>query len=208
MRFSALIHLITAVIPAAPNPSKNFAKVKPTGEYQDAVFKFSAMGRKYSITARGQVSSITINSQKRSSKLEVDEGFIEKLSFMEYEGNLLLLIELDDHISGWGNIYSLNPKNSALNWKANIPGFNIGESLIEQKYAYITAIGFIAKINLNNGRYIWQNDNLYKRSDSFNNFVQPQIEGQRVIFRGDGYLAETPKSIVVDKISGKILAIK
>jgi hypothetical protein len=200
--------IAVAATPALPSQSKKFTAVKPTGEYRDAVFSFSALGKDYSIAANGQVSTVTANAQKKNFKLDLDEGFIANLSFMEYEGNLLLLTELSDHDSGWGSIYSLGSKNSRLNWKAHIPGFNIGEALIEQKYAYITAFGFVAKIDLNNGRYIWQNKDLYKRNESFNNFAQPQIKGQKVIFRGESFLAKVQKSIIVNKMSGKILAIE
>jgi hypothetical protein len=200
--------IAVAATSALPSQSKNFTAVKPTGEYRDAVFSFSALGKDYRIAANGQVSTVTTNAQKKNFKIDVDEGFIENLSFMEYEGNLLLLTELSDHDSGWGKIYSLNSKNFRVNWKADIPGFNIGEALIEKKYAYITAIGFVAKVDLNNGRYIWQNKDLYKRNESFNNFAQPEIKGQQVIFRGVSDLAKVQKSIVVNKMSGKILAIE
>jgi hypothetical protein len=201
--------IIVAAMPTLPRQNTTFTEVKPTGENQEVVFNFSALGYKYTITALGQASTVTNDSKKISSKIDVEEGFIEKLAFMEYEGNLLLLTELTDNDVGWGKLYSLSPKNFGLKWKAHIPGFNVGEALIEKKYAYITAIGFVAKINLNNGRYIWQNNNLYKRNKAFNSFVKPQLKGQQVIFRsGDGYVADTARSIVVDTISGKILTIK
>jgi hypothetical protein len=204
------VKVLTAVAAATilPIQSEKFTLIEPTGEYRDAVFSFSTPGKDYTIAANGQVSTVVTNAQKKSFKLDVDEGFIEKLSFMEYKGDLLLLAELSDHDSGWGSIYSLSSKNSRLNWKAHIPGFNIGEALIEKNHAYITAIGFVAKVNLKNGRYIWKNQDLYKRSDSFNNFAQPQIKGRKVIFRGEAILAKVQKSVVVDKISGKILAIE
>jgi hypothetical protein len=200
--------IAVAATPAVPSQSKDFTYVKPTGEYQEAVFSFSTLGKDYRIAASGQVSTGINNAQTKNFKIDVEGGFIQNLAFMEYEGNLLLLTEFSDHDSGWGNIYSFSSKNSRLNWKAYIRGFNIGEALIEKKYAYITAIGFVAKIDLNNGRYIWKNQNLYKRNESFNNFAKPEIKGQQVIFRGASDLAKVQKSIVVNKMSGKILAIE
>jgi hypothetical protein len=210
--FAAPIHTVRSPVtvvamPTLPRQNTTFTEAKATGEYREAVFNFSALGHEYTITAQGQASVITNSSKKMSSKIDVEEGFIEKLAFMEYEGNLLLLTELTDHDAGWGKIYSLNPQNFGLKWKAHISAFNIGEALIERKYAYITALGFVAKINLRNGRYIWRNNNLYQRDKAFNHFAQPQIKGQQVIFRSDGYVVDTHKSILVDKISGKILAI-
>jgi hypothetical protein len=90
---------------------------------------------------------------------------------------------------------------------ANIPGFNIGDVTIENNYAYITAIGFVSKLDLRSGKYIWKHTDLYQKNAAFGFFDRPKIQGGKVIFRGVSRDGKAPRNIVVDKISGKIIAI-
>jgi hypothetical protein len=78
---------------------------------------------------------------------------------------------------------------------------------IEDNYAYITAIGFVSKLDLRLGKYIWKHTDLYQKNAAFDFFDRPKIQGRKVIFRGVSSDGKAPINIVVDKISGKIIAI-
>jgi hypothetical protein len=96
-----------------------------------------------------------------------------------------------------------------MKWKRPIPGFNIGQGLIDGDYAYVTCIGFIAKVNLKNGAFMWRHDNLYQRgSGAFNSFELPEVDGNVVIFReSTDYLPKKKATIRVQRDTGKIISI-
>jgi hypothetical protein len=78
---------------------------------------------------------------------------------------------------------------------------------IEDNYAYISAIGFISKLSLRSGKYIWKHTDLYQKNAAFGFFDRPKIQGRKVIFRSVSSDEKAQKNIVIDKISGKIIAI-
>lgn len=201
------------VVPEQLQPSanrqKNFTKVISSNlsSPRDGIFNFSSSGNRYEIKADGMGTgrSRNLKSTKFNLKLAEDD-FIESLSFLDFEDNILILASITDNDSGGGSLYSLRKTNSQIKWVANIPGFNVGDVAIEDSYAYITAIGFISKLNLRSGKYVWKHTDLYKTNQAFGFFDRPEIKGKTVIFRGLSPDGVASKNIVVDKTSGKILA--
>lgn len=176
---------------------------------QEYVFEFSAFGQRYRIESNGQGLRVAPNSGTTRFRLKLGKGFyVASLLFLEHQESVILLCGVSDSDAGGGAIYSLGRGDLRLEWMADIPGFNVGEALVEDNYAYITAIGFISKLDLRTGRYVWKQGDLFEKNHSFNNFDVPKITGNRVIFKGAGPYGHSPTTIEVDKRSGKILAMK
>ncbi|MDQ3633615.1 MAG: hypothetical protein M3405_03790 [Acidobacteriota bacterium] len=96
-------------------------------------------------------------------------------------------------------------------WRKHIPSFNIAKGLIEENFAYLAAIGFAAKINLDNGNYTWKHEGFYrkyKESGAFNVFLTPQLKDNLVIFKEDDISSRGfDHQLHVDKSSGKIIKV-
>ncbi|MCM3869326.1 MAG: hypothetical protein ND895_01345 [Pyrinomonadaceae bacterium] len=124
----------------------------------------------------------------------------------EHEGDVLLVFGVSDGDYGWGFIARLDGQTLRMKWKREIPGFNLGQGLIEGDHAYLTAIGFIAKLNLKSGTYSWKHKNLYRDGD-FNSFKLPAVQGDIILFKEEVIYDEPAKTIKVQKQSGKIISV-
>jgi hypothetical protein len=193
------------------NRQRGFTKATNTNSssQQNPIFQFSSSGIKYKIKANGLGSRGSGNSKITKFNLKIERSeFIESLSFLDFQDNMLIITSLTDNESGYGAVYSLSKNSSQVKWVANIPGFNIGDVMLEDRYAYITAIGFVSKLDLQSGKYIWKHTGLYKRNRAFGSFDRPKFQGQKVIFKGISPDGDTATNIVVDKVSGKLITIE
>lgn len=114
------------------------------------------------------------------------------------------MYELTDEEAGWGTVVSYDQSTLSARWRLHIPDFNIGQSLVEGNFAYVTGVGFIAKLDMRKGRFVWQQQGLYQRKISFESFLLPQLEGNTVVFtseRGQG----DRRVIRVNKLTGRII---
>jgi hypothetical protein len=203
-------NIVAKQLPQQANQRKDFTNVKSSNSSspRNSIFQFSSSSNKYRIKADGSGIRGSGNLKPTKFNLKLASGdFIESLSFLDFEDNILILASITDNEGSGGSLYSLRKTNSQIKWVANIPGFNIGDVTIEDNYAYITAIGVISKLDLRSGKYMWQHTDLYQKNGAFGFFDRPKIQGKTVIFRGISSDGKAPKNIVVDKISGKIIAI-
>ena len=192
---------------AAPE-QKAFTKVDRTGdEGYRSFFMFSTTGRGYTVRADGYAQGDTGKGRPSSFTLKVGRnGHMVRFYFLEHEADLLVIYEGSDQRYGWGYAARLDQRTMKLRWIAPIDGFNIGPSLVEGNYAYLTAANLLAKLDLQTGRYVWQQPELQKQYPlSFEGFRLPSIQGERVLFQED--LARS-KTVEVDKTTGKILSVR
>ncbi len=66
-----------------------------------------------------------------------------------------------------------------------MPGFNVGEGLVEDDHLYLTAFGFVGKLNVLTCQYAWRHTNLYDEGRDlygdgrFNSFKRPIVGSTR-----------------------------
>ena len=185
-----------------------FTEIKGYPEESPESFEFSIQKYKYKITTNGK-GKRTGDSSSRSFNLHLNrEDLLDRvIYYAEYQGDLLLICEVSDGDGGAGFITRLNGRTLRIKWKRWIPAFNIGQGLIEHKHAYLTAIGFIAKINIESGAYVWKHDDLYREEDTFNHFNLPKLLGDIALFIEDTIYDRPAKTIRVNKYNGKIISI-
>jgi hypothetical protein len=203
-------NIVAAQSQQSTNRQRGFTKATNTNSSpsQNPIFQFSSSGIKYRIKANGSGTRGTGNSQATKFNLKIaSSDFIETLSYLDFQDNMLILASITDNEGSYGAVYSLSKNNSQVKWVANIPGFNIGDVTLEDRYAYITAIGFVSKLDLKSGKYIWKHTGMYQKNRAFGMFDRPKLQGRKVIFSGISPDGDAPKNIVVDKISGKLIAI-
>jgi hypothetical protein len=144
----------------------------------------------------------------RRFNLRLDKGdsLQSAIYHADYQGDVVLICEVSDGESGEGFITKLDGQTLRMKWKQLIPAFNVGQGLIEDDHAYLTAIGFVGKVNLKSGAFAWKHSNLY-RHDDFNSFELPRVEGDTVLFKEVVIYDEPAKTVKVEKRSGKIISI-
>ena len=186
------------------------AKSLPDKSYDPTHFEFSNANHHYTIFRSGR-GLRKRNGQTRSFNLRVprSEHLTREIYHVEYRGDLVLIGELTDELNGYGFIVRLDGRTLRIKWKRSIRGFNVGVGLMDGKYAYVSAIGFVGKVDLNSGGYVWQHRDLYQRdTGAFNSFEVPEVQGKLVIFRELPQHNRKKQAVVkVDRTTGKITTL-
>jgi len=218
MRFYLAVLLVLLLSPAVfGQDSRSFTQVKgPDVDVEPFDFQFSSAGHKYIISnnGRGRREVEQQAARQFNLRLHKDDYLTRALYHAEYDGDLLLICEYSDSEYGAGFITRLDGRTLRMNWKRSIPAFNVGQGLIEGKFAYVTALGFVGKVDLQTGRYAWKHANLYRTSRQkgspysdadFNSFELPEVKGDIVSFKEvETYTVLPAKTLQVHKQSGRI----
>ncbi len=196
--------------PTAAELVQAFSGVKGVPEWEPRSFEFSASGYKYEISrdGRGVRTGGGTAARRFNLRLDHDSGLQATLYYAEHERDLLLMGQIGDIEYASGFIARLDGRTLRLKWKRSLPGFNVGAGLIEGQYAYVTTIGFVGKVDLQSGAFAWKHHDLYSNEEAhFNSFRLPALEANSVLFKEEPVSKKPPKTIKVDKRSGKILSI-
>jgi hypothetical protein len=188
--------------PSAPKPAEPRLFEMPTAVVQARrviAFEFPVAGYKYHIARNGQGSRSGGGSPEQSFSLHLSKGdFIRALYSAEYQGDALLLIEVSNGAYGAGFMVRIGGAVPDIKWKQAIPGINVGKGLIEGDFAYITAMRFVAKVNLKSGSYAWRHEDLERG----NAFDAPALAGNKVLFPSK----QPVMTVTADKQTGRILS--
>ena len=134
--------------------------------------------------------------------------FIEGFMYGVYRGDLVLYYQLHDGHYLRAGVMRIDYRQKRILWDAVIPAFNIGEPLAVDKHLYVSAIGFVGKLDLESGRYLWRHSDLYHDS-IYNAFRKPLLTQGMAVFiehsttRSD----EDAYYVSVDDTTGHIIAM-
>jgi hypothetical protein len=103
------------------------------------------------------------------------------LAFTRVDGDPVFVVQETDNEVGAGFVIRLDSLSLTQKWTAHVPGFNIGFPLLDGHDLYVTCIGFVGKLSLENGQYSWRFDDLYA-TEKFTAFDRPRIKGDTVDF--------------------------
>ena len=184
LRFTSLIILTFILCGSFYAQTKTFSEAKAiktesTTVYDFEKWNFSIGENKYEIDKSGKGTVLRGNNTIDNFQFSIDGAFyIDRvIYFAEYKNDLLLMGELSFSDAGGGFIVCINGKTLKTKWRTSIPAFNVAQGLIENSSAYLAGVGFISKIDLDTGKYIWKHDDLYRKYDesgAFNVFFTPQ----------------------------------
>lgn len=205
--------LLLASLGSGQHTSRPFTEAKGLPGVNDpSHFKFSTAHFKYEVSkeGRGTRTGGNLPASKFNLRLESNVYLERAIYHAEYGGDLLLICEVSDGIYGAGFITRLDRRTLRMKWKLIIPAFNVGQGLIEGRYAYFTGIGFIGKVALESGAFVWRHGDLYSNDNvAFNSFELPVIRGNTIIFReSENYMRKRVASIRVQKQNGRIISLK
>jgi hypothetical protein len=163
----------------------------------------SGIGRR--LDSRGKYTRFRVRIQN-------DEWMERVVYYAEFKRDLLLLCEVNAGGYGSGFVVRLDGRTLRQVWRVHIPAFNVAQGLIENNSAYLAAIGFVAKLNLDSGRYLWKHDNLYRKyrkEGAFNIFELPEIVGKDVIYTENQEMNNRkPNTIRLNKQTGRVLKVE
>lgn len=164
------------------------------------------------ITEKGLGSRLRSTNETKKTDfilyLNPDE-IIDNVSFAKYGNDLLMLYGVSSGGYGAGRIVRFDDAMKRK-WTANIGSFNVGNGLIEGRFAYIGATGFAGKIDLESGKFLWKHGDLYRKYDkdgAFNIMEVPELKDNTVVFTEKENVA-APNSIVFNKETGEVVRVK
>jgi len=182
--------------------------------YDYEKWSFSIGEDKYEINKSGCGKKTEGNNSVANFCFSIEDAdYIDRvIYFAEYKKDLLLVAELSFGPDGGGFIIRLDGKTLKTKWRTAIPSFNVAQGLIEDNSAYLAAVGYAAKINLDTGKYLWKHKDFYrkyKEDGAFNIFETPKIAESIIVFteNQDDY-NRPPNVIKFNKNSGKVIEVK
>ncbi len=211
----AVLLLVTVV--HAQGPQRTFseaiaAKATPGKHYDTEKWTFTLGPHVYEINRTGRAQRR--RGQSRPLRFRLDLGGsteLVRVYYAQHKGDLLLLCE--DQLGGYGSgfVARFNGATLKQKWRAAIPAFNIANGLIEGSSAYLGAIGFAGKLNLDSGKFVWKHDDFYrkyKEDGAFNIFETPTLAGSEVVYVESRHTPSgKPNVIKFNKTSGKVISV-
>jgi len=150
---------------------------------------FELAGTKFRIDNNGAGQRVTPDGASRAFKLpfgdtgDGTEAGLGSVYFVPYGRDIIIVYGVGTVEAAWGQIARLNPSSPSPVWNATISGFNVGEGVVEDRFLYQTAFGFVGKLDLESGKYAWKHEGLYDASRaSFNSFEVPEVLADEIIF--------------------------
>jgi hypothetical protein len=140
-----------------------------------------------------------------SSSVQLKTELIIEMAYVFKRESMLFVFytetDIDDATS---RLEKIDLANKTTLWQTEIPGFNLGQPYIKEGFAYVTAIGMVGKINLEDGKYIYQIKDLYDDEfASFNSFDKIAFKDSLTIFLSENYRSKTYDSVIVNEKTGR-----
>ena len=197
-----------------PKPSKLFQEARTVGADaapEARAFEFEMNGFAYHVNANGN-GRRTKGKRVRGFNVRLDSGeFITRAGYSEYEGDLLLLLHTNIGAAGVGFVTRLEQPSMRGLWRHRIPAPDVGQPLREGVYLYVTGKGFVGKLDLRSGMYLWQSDDRdyadRDRVKALGAFDVPELGGDAVLFR-ERPVYNPRRTLVVDRKSGRVIQVE
>lgn len=231
MKFLIILPLVLAVISGATTEAVSqdngviaFSKARATFDRSSrlpAFFTISMGSQNYVLTWNKKKPELKDKDtwQHIQIKIHGSYEFIEKLYFAKFHDEKRLAddvvlayeaIDLDGEraTSFIACIEQKQKKGPKIRWTTSIDGYNLGEPIMRGRYIYITAVGYVAKIDLEKGKIVWQHDDLFDmETEDFTIMQKPEYSEGKVLFYGLRPDKRVYKRLEVDDATGKKLGI-
>ena len=182
--------------------AKRFEFMHPDNSFEDTLILKTSEGM-YEISPTGLFKVINGDTVQLETKVIVEEAFI----FQDTEYYYLFFTETD-HEGATSLLHKIEKQKLTIEHTEQIVGFNLGQPIIYDGKAYVTAIGFIGRLNLATGEYDWKHDGLYDHNKySFNSFDTVMIGENHVEFISENYSSQHLDKVIVEKETGEIVEL-
>jgi hypothetical protein len=149
----------------------------------------------YLVTAKGKL--FWEQNPTDTIQLIADE-VIEKAYLHKFNDTLFIFYTETDYEGSTSRLVKINLETKQTVWSAEILGFNLGIPYIIDNFAYVTAIGFVGKINLTTGKYQYEFDSLYSNG-AFNSFDSIIFQNDKVYFISKQFQKTIADTIIVNE---------
>jgi hypothetical protein len=201
-------------------PSGEFQKAAGTPAEAPAAFEFESGGFSYRVVANGNGRRVK-GDRVRGYNLHLGSGEeIRRLYFSEYEGDLLLLCEVDGGEAG-ASVFVTRLEQPSMRtlWRQSAPSDTL-DALRRGGSLYLAGAGFVGRLELKSGEYAWRHrdrreddkDEADRKAEVLiphGRYSLPDVTGDTVVFMlAQGSDDPKPKTVRVNRKTGRIVSIE
>ncbi|MDT7688522.1 MAG: hypothetical protein QOJ70_2998 [Acidobacteriota bacterium] len=222
MKLASLSLVLPLALSLAAGVAAQSKQVKPSSSFQEAAgtpadapkgFEFEMNGFSYHVAANGNGWRMKRDKTRRFN-LHLGGGEdVRRLYFSDYEGDLLLLCEVEGGEDVGAVITRLEQPSMRARWKQDVPSGNINV-LRDEGSLYLAGTNFVARLDLKTGGYVWRHVDKGEDEESKDlipsgRYSVPELSGDIVTFNAArGPDATRPRVVRVNRKSGKIISIE
>jgi outer membrane protein assembly factor BamB len=195
-----------------PRPVKEsvvFANPEVDDPFNPAEFSFVHRGSRVRLSPEGRGTLLQGAEPVRAFTLPLPPDHrIEWFLYGATGDDIIFVLQLGVGDSLIASVCRFDIKTNVEKWSAVVPGFNIGEPLTVGTMLYVSALGFVGKLDMESGTYLWQHNGLYN-DGVYNAFQKPWVSTGTVIFTELSNLREGDDALYVrvDDESGQLLDV-
>jgi outer membrane protein assembly factor BamB len=136
------------------------------------------------------------------------KGDIQKIFPFLIEDDIVIIYSFSTSNNDSGSSAKrISLKNNTEIWEKSIYGFNPEPPVLVNGFIYLSTIGFIGKLNIKTGEFIWEFDDFFKNGN-FISFNEPLFyKDSSVLFTEKSPVNATACSILIDNKNSRILKI-
>jgi hypothetical protein len=176
------------------------AKQKNIGVFEDDTLIANVNAKAFLITPEGKL--FWGDNPADTIHLLTDE-YVEKAFLYLRDSILYIFYTATDHEGATSRLEKINIKSKQRLMKAEIQGVNLGVPYIINDYAYVTTVGVVGKLNLDDGKYVYQYFGLYDyEKQSFNSFDTIIFKNDSTFFLSKNINSKRIDSLIVNEKSG------
>lgn len=164
----------------------------------------------YTGTFKGYIEASDSAGKNRHFILDLKaEYMVDAVFILAYSPGVYFVVwQETDHVGAISYMALFKEGTSKPLWKKKYGEINPGLPVADSSYAYISSLGFIGKVSLDDGSFIWKRDSLYVNLNRrYQRFQAPLVYKNKVVFvdypvPGRRDIRDTIK---VNAASGKII---
>lgn len=182
--------------------AKKFEYKNPDRPIEDTLI-LKTDNKEFLITPHGLFKTNTNDTIHLETDLIVDRTYL-----YENDKNFFVFFTDTDYEGATSWIQKITKMPLKSEYAEQIQGFNLGQPIIDSQFAYVTAIGFVGKIELITGQYAWKHFNLYDYEKySFNSFDTVLVNQSEIEFISENYRSKKIEKVIIDNQTGEIKEI-
>lgn len=134
-----------------------------------------------------------------SFNLDLPKGFEIEVLYKQSQGDLEVVAYQYVNVSDAATqIQVIDSKKMKLQWKKEIPGFNLSKPLIDENHLYYANADYVAKFDLKSGKKVWEKEGVNASHDF--------VGGEAIVLK-DGVVHFSDK-LKINASSGKVMGGK
>lgn len=182
--------------------------IKTLGDYNNASFSWEIGGKSYILHEDGLLQ---LKQSERKIRLPLGQGMLGLgLNFVKgIRNDLILGYGTSNGEEGTSFACRIGGDLSAIRWCKDIGRFNQNFSVSDDS-VWVGALGFAARLNIIDGKYIWRHDDLYRQENGTDSFVItcPISENETTVtFYGQDTNNRNNQQLKVERKTGSIIEI-